>query len=148
MSIFQRNILSRTHAFHRVLSTRHLSSSAVRRKDPWSLPHTPEHIASTTSPANTPPPKPLPRPGEPIETTRARLIYQSRKRGTLESDLLLSTFAQEHLGTMDAEALSEFDKVRASSSDHDASYPHFIFLAYGRTGLGHLLLGHGETNTP
>ena len=86
---------------------------------------------STTSPADTPPPKPLPRPGEPIETTRARLIYQSRKRGTLESDLLLSTFAQEHLGTMDAEALSEFDKVRASSSDRDASFPHFIFLAYG-----------------
>jgi hypothetical protein len=59
-----------------------------------------------------PPPEPLPRPGESIETTRARLVYQSRKRGTLESDLLLSTFAQEHLGTMNAEELSEFDKVR------------------------------------
>jgi succinate dehydrogenase assembly factor 2 len=43
---------------------------------------------------------------------RARLVYQSRKRGTLESDLLLSTFAQEHLGAMDAVELSEFDKVR------------------------------------
>ena len=58
-----------------------------------------------------PPPKPLPRLGESIETTRSRLVYQSRKRGTLESDLLLSTFAQENLGTMDAEELSEFDKV-------------------------------------
>ena len=76
------------------------------------MPHTPEHIASTTSPANTPPPNPLPRPGESIETTRARLVYQSRKRGTLESDLLLSTFAQEHLSSMVAEELSEFDKVR------------------------------------
>jgi len=75
------------------------------------MPHTPEHIASTTTPENTPPPKPLPRPGEPIETTRARLVYQSRKRGTLESDLLLSTFALEHLGAMDAEELSEFDKL-------------------------------------
>jgi succinate dehydrogenase assembly factor 2 len=79
------------------------------------MPNTPEHIASTTSPADTPPPKPLPRPGEPIETTRARLIYQSRKRGTLENDLLLSTFAQEHLGAMDVEALSEFDKVRRTT---------------------------------
>lgn len=80
------------------------------------MPHTPEHIASTTSPANAnvpPPLNPLPRPGESIETTRARLVYQSRKRGTLENDLLLSTFAQEHLGTMDAEELSEFDKVRS-----------------------------------
>ncbi|KAI0001365.1 Flavinator of succinate dehydrogenase-domain-containing protein, partial [Russula compacta] len=91
--------------------TRHLSSSAVRWKDPWPMPHTPEHIASTASPADLPPPSPLPRPGEPVETTRARLVYQSRKRGTLESDLLLSTFAQEHLGTMDAEELSEFDKL-------------------------------------
>ncbi|KAI0283687.1 Flavinator of succinate dehydrogenase-domain-containing protein [Russula aff. rugulosa BPL654] len=75
------------------------------------MPHTPEHIASTTSPANMSPPKPLPRPGESIETTRARLVYQSRKRGTLENDLLLSTFAQENLGTMNAEELSEFDKL-------------------------------------
>jgi succinate dehydrogenase assembly factor 2 len=61
-----------------------------------------------------PPPNPLPRPGESIKTMRARLVYQSRKRGTLENDLLLSTFAQEHLGTMDAEELSEFDKVTFS----------------------------------
>lgn len=76
------------------------------------MPHTPEHMASTASPADLPPPEPLPRPGETVETTRARLVYQSRKRGTLESDLLLSTFAKEHLGAMDAEELSEFDKVR------------------------------------
>jgi succinate dehydrogenase assembly factor 2 len=77
------------------------------------MPHTPEHIASTTSPTDIPPPEPLPRHGESLETMRARLVYQSRKRGTLESDLLLSTFAQEHLSTMNAEELSEFDKVRA-----------------------------------
>lgn len=75
------------------------------------MPHTPEHVASTASLTDLPPPKPLPRPGEPIETTRARLVYQSRKRGTLESDLLLSTFAQEHIGAMDAAELSEFDKL-------------------------------------
>ena len=114
MSIFLRNSVPRILAsYHRVISTRHLSSSTVTLKDPWPMPHTPEHIVSTASPADLPPPEPLPRPGETIETTRARLIYQSRKRGTLESDLLLSTFAKEHLGAMDAEELSEFDKVRA-----------------------------------
>jgi hypothetical protein len=87
------------------------------------MPHTPEHIASTASPADLPPPKPLPRPGEPIETTRARLVYQSRKRGTLESDLLLSTFAQERLGAMDAEELTEFDKVRRSRKTNNPSLP-------------------------
>ncbi|KAI0305493.1 Flavinator of succinate dehydrogenase-domain-containing protein [Multifurca ochricompacta] len=86
-------------------------SSALRLKDPWPMPHSPEHIASTASPVDLPPPEPLPRPGESIETMRARLVYQSRKRGTLESDLLLSTFAREHLDTMDAEELSEFDKL-------------------------------------
>ncbi|KAN0104013.1 Flavinator of succinate dehydrogenase domain containing protein [Russula decolorans] len=88
-----------------------LSSLSVRRKDPWSsMPHTPEHIASTISPTNMPPPNPLPRPGESIKTMRARL-----------NDLLLSTFAQEHLGTMDAEELSEFDKLM-DESDWDIYY--------------------------
>jgi len=42
---------------------------------------------------------------------RARLVYQSRKRGTLESDLLLSTFARDHLGSMDEAELREYDKL-------------------------------------
>ena len=79
-------------------------------------PHRALHIASTTSPANTAPPRPLPRPGESIETTRVRLVYQSHKRGTLKNDLLLTTFAREHLGTMNAGELSEFDEVRCVSS--------------------------------
>ena len=93
-----------------------LSTSAVRRKDPWPLPHTPEHLASTASPPNTPPPARLPRPGEAVETMRARLVYQSRKRGTLESDLLLSTFAKEQLGAMAEAELREFDRVRTLAS--------------------------------
>ena len=44
---------------------------------------------------------------------RARLVYQSRKRGTLESDLLLSTFAKEQLPKMSEAELHEFDKVRS-----------------------------------
>lgn len=46
-----------------------------------------------------------------MEAMRARLVYQSRKRGTLESDLLLSTFAKEELPRMDEAELKEFDKV-------------------------------------
>ena len=45
---------------------------------------------------------------------RARLVYQSRKRGTLESDLLLSTFARDFLGGMSEEELYEYDKVSLS----------------------------------
>ena len=99
------------------------------------------------------PPKPLlPRPGEALETTRSRLVYQSRKRGTLENDLLLSTFAQEHLGIMDVSEIAEFDKVRALVRSSVLSYDlvrliplilMFFFLACGcqRSGLGYLLLG-------
>ena len=73
----------------------------------------PGHLEKTTSPPDAPAPEPLPRPGESVEQMRARLVYQSRKRGTLESDLLLSTFAKERLGTMSEEELREFDKVRS-----------------------------------
>lgn len=95
--------------------TRHFSATASSLKDPWPLPHSPEHLASTASSPNTPPPEPLPRPGELVETMRARLVYQSRKRGTLESDLLLSTFAKEQLPLMGEAELKEFDKVRFPS---------------------------------
>lgn len=56
-------------------------------------------------------PKPLERHGEDVETLRARLVYQSRKRGNLEMDLILSTFARENLATMSEPELNEFDKV-------------------------------------
>lgn len=42
--------------------------------------------ANTTSSKDNPPLPPLPRINETIETLRARLVYRSRKRGTLESD--------------------------------------------------------------
>ena len=34
---------------------------------------------------------------EDVETTRARLVYQSRKRGMAENDILISTFAKQYL---------------------------------------------------
>ena len=91
--------------------TRFIATTVPRRKDPWPLPHTPEHLAATTTPPDIPPPEPLARPGESVDAMRARLVYQSRKRGTLESDLLLSTFAREQLPTMSEAELHEFDKV-------------------------------------
>ena len=78
----------------------------------------PGHLEKTTSPPDAPAPEPLPRPGEGVEQMRARLVYQSRKRGTLESDLLLSTFAKEQLGTMCEEELKEFDRVRVTWLEH------------------------------
>jgi len=45
------------------------------------------------------------------DVTRARLVYQSRKRGILETDLVLSTFADKYLPTMSPEELKEYDKV-------------------------------------
>lgn len=41
----------------------------------------------------------------------ARLQYQCRKRGTLETDLLLSTFAREELAHMPNEELHELDRL-------------------------------------
>src|SRR5690349_20163660 len=91
--------------------SRSLSMTTRRLKDPWPLPHTPEHLASTVTPTDIPQHAPIPRPNEPVERLRARLVYQSRKRGTLESDLLLSTFARDCLGLMSEIELKEYDKV-------------------------------------
>ncbi|KAK9464977.1 Flavinator of succinate dehydrogenase-domain-containing protein [Lipomyces arxii] len=55
--------------------------------------------------------QPLPRPGESIEHKRARLLYQSRKRGILETDLLLSRFADTYLSTFDMAQLEEYDRL-------------------------------------
>lgn len=55
--------------------------------------------------------QPIKRTGESLETKKARLIYQSRKRGILETDLLLSRFAAKYLKDMSPEELDEYDKL-------------------------------------
>ncbi|KAK3327731.1 Flavinator of succinate dehydrogenase-domain-containing protein [Cercophora scortea] len=65
--------------------------------------------------------EPLRRTGEDIATTRARLVYQSRKRGTLESDLLLSTFASTYLSTMTHAQLNQYD-LFLDENDWDIYY--------------------------
>ncbi|GAB0135368.1 hypothetical protein EsDP_00003708 [Epichloe bromicola] len=64
---------------------------------------------------------PLRRAGEDDDTKRARLLYQSRKRGTLESDLLLSTFAKTHLPTMPSDLLTQYDLL-LDENDWDIYY--------------------------
>ena len=51
------------------------------------------------------------RAGESLEEKRSRLMYQSRKRGTLENGLLLSHFSSKYLPGMDEKSLNELDKI-------------------------------------
>lgn len=55
--------------------------------------------------------QPIERTGESIDKKRARLIYQSRKRGILETDLLLSRFAAKYLKDMSLKELEEYDSL-------------------------------------
>jgi hypothetical protein len=54
--------------------------------------------------------EPLRRVGEDLKTMRARLFYQSRKRGVLETDPLLSIFAHGHLETTDRKMLDQYNR--------------------------------------
>lgn len=56
-------------------------------------------------------PHPEGRDREPTETLRKRLVYESRKRGILETDLILSTFARDRLANMSDRELREYDRV-------------------------------------
>ncbi|KAL1443816.1 hypothetical protein MTO96_007198 [Rhipicephalus appendiculatus] len=63
------------------------------------------------------------RANEDTETQRARLLYQSRKRGMLENDLILSTFAAKHLASFNAEQLQQYDRlINLPSNDWDIYY--------------------------
>jgi succinate dehydrogenase assembly factor 2 len=64
---------------------------------------------------------PIPRPNESLEKKRSRLVYQSRKRGILETDLLLSTFAKKFLPEFDMEQLKQYDSL-LDEADWDIFY--------------------------
>jgi succinate dehydrogenase assembly factor 2 len=60
---------------------------------------------------------------ETLEQKRARLLYQSRKRGMLENDLLLSCFAKQYLNDYSADQLDEYDRmINGVSNDWDLFY--------------------------
>ncbi|WWD22699.1 hypothetical protein CI109_107192 [Kwoniella shandongensis] len=100
-------------------STRSLKSAAVP-DDPYPLPLSNPDLASLASRSTNAlsedseewdMPQPLDRTGEDEKTLRARLVYQTRKRGTLETDLILSTFARDELPKMSMEEMLQFDKL-------------------------------------
>ncbi|EZA50750.1 Succinate dehydrogenase assembly factor 2, mitochondrial [Ooceraea biroi] len=63
------------------------------------------------------------RKEENADVKRARLTYQSRKRGMLENGLLLSTFAKRYLNTFDDKQLQLYDQlINLPSNDWDIFY--------------------------
>ncbi|XP_063992531.1 succinate dehydrogenase assembly factor 2, mitochondrial-like [Diachasmimorpha longicaudata] len=68
-------------------------------------------------------PRYVEREGENDDLKRARLVYQSRKRGMLENGLLLSTFAKKYLNQFDADKLRLYDRlINIPSNDWDIFY--------------------------
>ncbi|PHH77238.1 hypothetical protein CDD82_3598 [Ophiocordyceps australis] len=65
--------------------------------------------------------KPLVRVHERSGVKRARLLYQSRKRGTLEAELLFSTFASKYLANLPRAMLEEYDRL-LDENDWDLYY--------------------------
>jgi antitoxin CptB len=52
-----------------------------------------------------------------VEKQRKRLLYQSRHRGTKESDLFLGAFADHYLPNFTAAQLAEYDSILAETDD-------------------------------
>lgn len=60
---------------------------------------------------------------ESLEKRKQRLIYQSRKRGMLENDLLLSTFAARYLKDMTPKQTEQYDQlINGVTNDWDIYY--------------------------
>lgn len=100
-------------------------SNPSSETDPWSLvppppPEAPTGMEGMTIEELIASPHPEGRDSESTETLRKRLVYESRKRGILETDLILATFAMERLGSLTDRELREYDRVR--------SFPFFDFL--------------------
>ncbi|XP_045492154.1 succinate dehydrogenase assembly factor 2-B, mitochondrial-like isoform X2 [Colias croceus] len=58
-----------------------------------------------------------------LDKRKARLQYQSRKRGMLENDLLLSTFAKKYLDGLSEEQTMMYDRlINSPSNDWDIYY--------------------------
>ncbi|XP_058798409.1 succinate dehydrogenase assembly factor 2, mitochondrial-like [Phymastichus coffea] len=61
--------------------------------------------------------------GENTAIKKARLLYQSRKRGMLENGLLLSTFAKKYLDGFNEQQLQQYDHlINLPSNDWDIFY--------------------------
>lgn len=77
----------------------------------------PEHIVEPHIPPY------IEKVGEPLHMKKARLMYQSRKRGMLENGLLLSNFAKRYLNSFSGIQLSTYDKlINLPSNDWEIFY--------------------------
>ncbi|KAJ3159304.1 succinate dehydrogenase assembly factor 2 [Geranomyces michiganensis] len=102
------------------------SSSSPAAPPEWA--RKPPQPDDPTNPSSQPyldPSIQIPRPqrpaSEPTDQKRARLLWASRKRGILESDLLMSTFAAEYLADMTRAELDEYDQF-LEENDWDIYY--------------------------
>ncbi|XP_012267851.2 succinate dehydrogenase assembly factor 2, mitochondrial-like [Athalia rosae] len=95
--------------------TRNVSGSCVNRHNDSGIvhpeaqePHIPPYVE---------------REGEEPALKRARLMYQSRKRGMLENGLLLSTFAKKYLNSFNESQIQLYDRlINLPSNDWDIFY--------------------------
>lgn len=61
-----------------------------------------------------------------IERLRSRLLYQSRKRGIKENDLLMGTFAHNHLQDFNRKELEEYDTIL---NNHDNEWDMYYWMS-------------------
>ncbi|XP_062130755.1 succinate dehydrogenase assembly factor 2, mitochondrial [Drosophila sulfurigaster albostrigata] len=84
---------------------------------------TPPEVIDYEDPSHLPLPQYPARPDEPLQARKQRLLYQSRKRGMLENDLLLSTFVAKYLKDFNAEQTALYDDlINGVSNDWDIFY--------------------------
>lgn len=63
------------------------------------------------------------RANEDTDKKRARLLYQSRKRGMLENGVILASFADKFLSNLDSEQLDQYDRlINLPTNDWDIFY--------------------------
>ncbi|XP_053978086.1 succinate dehydrogenase assembly factor 2, mitochondrial-like [Hylaeus volcanicus] len=113
MSIFLKSFVSVVKPVHLVRS---VSTTCARCKD---------ELDDIIHPLSHEPSIPLyvERNDENIDVKRARLVYQSRKRGMLENGLLLSTFAKKYLSKFNDKQLQLYDRlINLPSNDWDIFY--------------------------
>ncbi|XP_076288538.1 succinate dehydrogenase assembly factor 2-B, mitochondrial-like isoform X2 [Lasioglossum baleicum] len=113
MNVFVKSAVSSVKPVRLVKS---IATSSVSHKDePGDIIHPEGHEPGI--------PPYIERTDENSTVKRARLIYQSRKRGMLENGLLLSTFAKKYLSDFNDQQLQLYDRlINLPSNDWDIFY--------------------------
>lgn len=70
---------------------------------------------------------------ESIQVLRKRLLYNSRKRGILETDLLLSSWADQNLQNLDLKGLKEYEILL-----HENDWNIYYWLTDGMEAPTHI----------